>query len=61
MQTNQYDLKDMKAKIDQIEKLTLELQESGNGIPTIEKNARTILSITQILKFGVSDPAEAGL
>lgn len=57
MQTNQYDLKDMKAKIDQIEKLALELQESGTGIPTIEKNTRTILSITQILKFGVSDPA----
>ena len=58
MQTNPYDLKAMKAKVEQIEKLTLELRESGAGIPAIEKNTRTILSITRILKFGVSDPAE---
>ena len=58
MQTNPYDLKAMKAKVEQIEKLTLELREAGAGIPAIEKNTRTILSITRILKFGVSDPAE---
>jgi len=58
MQTNPYDLKAMKAKVEQIEKLTLDLRQSGAGIPVIEKNTRTILGITHILKFGISDPAE---
>jgi hypothetical protein len=51
-------LGEMKSRIDQIESLALELKKLGEGAPVVEKNARTILSATYILKFGVSDCAE---
>jgi hypothetical protein len=49
---------EMKKRVDEIERLTLELKELGQGIPAVEKNARSIMSFTQVLKFGVSDLAE---
>ncbi len=48
-------LREMKAKIERIEKLTLELKGLGEGLPVIEKNTRNILSATYCLKFGISD------
>ncbi len=51
-------LKDMKQRIDEIERLVLELRDLGNGIPVIEKNARIILSVTHVLRFGIVDPAD---
>ncbi len=51
-------LKDMKQRIVEIERLVLELRELGKGIPVIEKNARIILSVTHVLRFGVADPAD---
>jgi len=51
-------LQRMKEKIDGIDKLALELQELGKGLPVIEKNARTLLAITYVLKFGISDVAD---
>jgi hypothetical protein len=48
----------MKEKIDGIDKLALELQELGKGLPVIQKNARTLLAITYVLKFGISDVAD---
>ena len=50
--------KDMKQRIDDIERLTLELKHLGEGMPVVEKNARSILSFTHALRFGVSDLAE---
>ena len=44
--------------IDQIERLVHKLKASGGGIPVVEKNARIILSVVNVLKFGISDPAE---
>lgn len=58
MNWQQIDLEAMKRKIEQIETLVLELKGAGAGIPVIEKNARAILSFTNILKIGISDPAE---
>ncbi len=51
-------LREMKVRIDQIEKLALELKELGRGVPAVEKNSRNILSATYNLKFGISDIAE---
>ena len=48
-------LSEMRGKIEGIEKLALELNALGEGLPVIEKNMRTILSITYVLKCGISD------
>ena len=58
MNWQQMDLEAMQRKIEQIETLVLELKDAGAGIPVIEKNARAILSFTNILKGGICDPAE---
>ena len=51
-------LSEMKKKIEEIERLVLDLRELGQGMPVIEKNARSILSLIYVLKFGISDVAE---
>ena len=51
-------LKDMKGKIEEIERLVLELKDLGTGIPVVEKNAQSILSFTHVLRYGISDLAE---
>ncbi len=51
-------LKDMKEKIEEIERLVLELRDLGRGMPVVEKNAQSILSFTHVLRFGISDLAE---
>ena len=48
-------LKDMKARIDEIERLALELKDIGRGLPVIEKNVQCILSFSYALRFGISD------
>ena len=58
MNTASYNLKEMKANIEQIEQLVLKLKASGEGIPAVEKNAMIILSFVTILKYGISDPAD---
>lgn len=52
-------LKDMKQKIEEIERLVLELRDLGRGMPVVDKNAQSILSFTHVLKFGISDLADA--
>ncbi len=49
---------DMKQKIEEIERLVFELKDLGRGIPVVEKNARSILSFTHVLRFGISDLVE---
>ena len=51
-------LNDMKGKIEEIERLVLELRDLGRGMPVVEKNAQSILSFTHVLRFGISDLAE---
>ena len=51
-------LKDMKEKIEGIERLVMELRDLGRGMPVVEKNAQSILSFTHVLRFGISDLAE---
>ena len=51
-------LQKLKSRIDQIEKLSYELEDLGAGIPTVEKNVQNLLSAAYILKFGISDIAE---
>jgi hypothetical protein len=51
-------LGEMKKKIEEIERLVLDLKELGQGMPVIEKNARSILSFIYVLRFGISDVAE---
>lgn len=58
MNVDQSKLREMKAFIDQIEQLVHKLKEAGAGVPVVEKNARIILSVVNVLKSGVSDPAE---
>ena len=58
MNADPSNLKEMKATIDQIEQLVYKLKDSGAGVPVVEKNARIILSVVNVLKFGISDPAE---
>ena len=50
--------REMKGRVDEIERLALELQELGRGMPVVEKNTRCILSFIHALKFGISDVAE---
>ena len=50
-------LQEMKSKIEQIEKLTGELNDLGQGIPVIEKNVQNFLNTVFVLKFGISDIA----
>ena len=52
-------LNDMKGKIEEIERLVLELRDLGRGMPVVEKNAQSILSFTHVLRFGISDLADA--
>ena len=52
------DLRQMKLRIEQVEKAARELRELGGGVPVVEKNTRTILSATNLLQFGISDVAE---
>lgn len=57
MNDHNYDLKEMKASIENIEQHTLKLKALGAGIPVVEKNTRIILSVIHNLKFGIVDPA----
>ena len=50
-------LQEMSQKIDEIEQLAGDLKQLGKGIPVVEKNSRSILSFTNVLRFGVSDLA----
>jgi hypothetical protein len=51
-------LREMGEKLEEIERLVLDLKELGKGMPVIEKNACSILSFIYVLKFGISDVAE---
>ncbi len=51
-------LQKLKSRIEQIEKLSYEMKEIGEGIPVVEKNVQSLLSAVYILKFGISDVAE---
>ena len=51
-------LREMREKIEEIERLVLDLKELGKGMPVIEKNVRSIQSFIYVLKFGISDVAE---
>ena len=58
MNAESFNLKELKTTIEQIEQLVHKLNASGAGVPVVEKNARIMLSVVNILKFGISDPAE---
>jgi hypothetical protein len=49
---------EMKAIIDQLETLLLDLKERGREMPVVEKNVRAMLSFVRVLQFGISDLAE---
>jgi hypothetical protein len=51
-------LNEMKTRIDQIEQLVSELKAFGREVPAVQKTCRNILSMTYILKFGISDVAD---
>jgi uncharacterized protein YoxC len=53
-------LKEMRQKIDEIDRLVLELKDLGTGVPAVEKNTRCILSFVNVLKAGISDVVEIG-
>ena len=52
-------LTEMKSRIDKIEALAAEIGELGRGVAAVEKNLALILQATFVMKFGISDPAEA--
>ena len=49
--------REMKKRLDEIERLIHEFMDLGKGMPVVEKNARCLLSFTHALRFGISDPA----
>ncbi len=51
-------LEEIITKIEEIEQLAGELNELGQCIPVVEKNAQILLNITYVLKFGIPDIAE---
>ncbi len=51
-------LKEMKRKIEEIDRLARELADTGRGLPVIEKNVQGIQSFTYALRFGISDIAD---
>ena len=51
-------LQKLKSRIEQIEKLSYEMKEIGEGIPVVEKNVQSLLSAVYILKYEISDVAE---
>ncbi len=51
-------LREMRKKVEEIDRLVLDLKALGRGMPVIEKNACSILSFLYVLKFGISDLAE---
>jgi hypothetical protein len=51
-------LREMRERIEEIERLVLDLKKLGKGMPVIEKKARSILSFVQVFRFGVCDVAE---
>ena len=51
-------LKEMKRKIEEIDRLARELADTGRGLPVIEKNVQGIQSFTHVLRFGISDIAD---
>ena len=50
-----WDLKQMNAKIADIEMRINELRQLGAGLPVVEKNTRNMLNCIYVLKFGISD------
>ncbi len=48
----------MNQKIMEIERLASDLREMGRAMPVIEKNTGAILSLTRLLRFGISDVVE---
>jgi len=50
-----WDLKEMNAKIMEIERQINELRNLGVGVPAVEKNTRSMLNCIYVLKFGISD------
>ncbi|MCJ7808698.1 MAG: hypothetical protein MUP26_00405 [Desulfobulbaceae bacterium] len=50
-----WDLKEMNAKIAEIEMRINELRDLGKGLPAVEKNTRSMLNFIYVLKFGISD------
>ena len=50
-----WDLKEMNAKIVEIEMRINELRNLGAGVPAVEKNTRSMLNCIYVLKFGISD------
>ena len=51
-------LQELKSTITGIEKLAWELNDLGQGIPVVEKNAQILLNTVFVLKFGISDIIE---
>ena len=51
-------LQEMKSKLEHIEKLASELNELGQNIPVVEKNAQILLNTAYVLKFGITDIAD---
>ena len=50
-----WDIKEMNAKIAEIEMRINELRDLGAGLPAVEKNTRNMLNCIYVLKFGISD------
>lgn len=48
-------LREMKERIESIEREALHLKTLGAGVPVVEKNVRTVLGAVYCLKFGISD------
>ncbi|MDR3568506.1 MAG: hypothetical protein P4L43_10810 [Syntrophobacteraceae bacterium] len=51
-------LQAMSRKIKEVEEALQEVQRLGEGAPVIEKNVRSILSLTHALRFGICDLAD---
>lgn len=56
--SQQYDVKNMVAKIKTLRKETEDLKKISGGIPAVEKNADRILANIRMLEMDIVDAAE---
>jgi hypothetical protein len=61
MMSQQYDIKNMVAKIKNLRKETEALKKISGGIPAVEKNADRILANVRMLEMDIVDAAELKL
>ncbi len=51
-------LKEVSSRVEKIEELAQEIEALAGSVPSIARNARTLLATTYVMRFGTSDLVE---